>query len=238
MAGTDEDALRRRLYAPDATDSDVARYVAIAPPLPDALPEPATAPPRRRHGLALAGAGLIGAALLGVLAATLAGGSVAAPRPSARVTPTPPVDAVLTTATSRDTFVASLDDGDAAGLAPYFLAHPESLPGPLRTTTRADSDEYHGSKDTAITLDPSPAALRGGRLTVVIVAARDTELRWNATAEGDGRLVNVPGAARVLHLTAGVPVSATVRYSGEAPSTLVVIDRADVPWGALVTFTN
>ena len=241
------DDLRRRLYGPDASAEDVARFEA-ARVEPDAASDPPDAPrpPRRGRRAAFSGAVLAGAVL--AVAIALAVGAVlgrptARPTASASASPSPTIveGQLPVAAGARAVFVSALASGAKAGLLDSLSAHPNLLPPELRTVGRADSIEYSGDGPTTLALSPSALAERGGRATVILVLARTGAYAWRATRvavradhSGPEPVVASFGGAT----EAGAPVTATFGYDRGAPSRLAVRVAGGTRWGAVVVFTD
>lgn len=232
------DALRRRMYAPGATEDDVRRYRLASAPVP--VSTPGRAPglkervrPRRRGRPAwwwmapIAAAVAVGAIGLGAVRQD------AAPRPA----PTP----VVVPAAARDRFVADLRYGAATRISDYFVAHPDRLPTVLTAAHRAEVGQLAAVGPGALDLYPSAIAESGGRLTVVVVAAADAPMRWSATR--DARTRGVPARPVVVassagSLTAGLPAAATTAYRSGAPTRIHVDLPAGVHWAAFAALTD
>lgn len=249
---TDEErlaALRRRLYAPGATDEDVAAYRAVARPArpaDDAVPPAGRAAdaggPSRRAAVVVLGAVVVGgAALLGTVRL------VAGERPRPTASPAPTRDPRLTSAVlpasaaTRDRFAAALQGGESAGLLDYLYGHPSYLPAAMRAYGRADSTEYAGQGTSTIALAPSRDADRGGRFTVVLVADRAASFSWRAERLAERNDRSGPVVAMATHagtLRAGEPASCTLAYDDGAPSRLAVYVDETVKWGAVAVFTD
>ena len=246
----DHDALRRRLYRADATEEDRSRYAAlssrVAPPQvvgeveqEDRADAEAPAAKRPRRVLvpvaaALAVAAVVALAWIGTRA------SAPAPHPEASIA-APGAQVLAVTRAERSVLVTGLQHGGDAGLGAYFFAHMENRPPILQTPGRAETLEYHGTGSGTVDLAPSAAALHGGRMTVVIVLANDTRVRWRADRLGDpaGRPATwQPVVARAADLRAGVPVVATIAYAAPPPTRLVMRLPEGVRWGAAVVFTD
>ncbi|MBW4040863.1 MAG: hypothetical protein HIU86_01875 [Acidobacteria bacterium] len=246
---TDLDGLRRRLFGPDASAEDVARYEEAAGG-PTRVPPP-SGPERPRTGaprVAVAVAALVVVVALGVGvgvgAGAVAGRTSAAPTTSA--TSRAPTSSVLLAqlpapASARSAFERSLAAGRGSGLLAYLSAHPDLLPPAIRTVGRADSTEYSGDGTTTLSLSPSALAERGGRVTVILVLARTGRYLWRsirvpATADrvAAGAAVTSAGG----QVQAGAPVAGTFTYGRGAPARLTVVVADGTRWGAAVVFTD
>lgn len=232
------DVLRRRLYAPGVTAEDVARYEAVAGLQAEPADEAsAPEPPRRPRRLVVVGAAVLAAVVL-------AGSGVALVRTSARpVVPTPTaspastvpevIDARIPVAAStRAGLAARLRAGRSAGMLDLVEADPGLRPPQLLTVGRAASTEYSGTGPTALRLDPSALAERGGRATVIVVLAATGGYTWRAD-RGD-RLI----AAHASAAQAGAPMASTFAYGPGAPDRLLLLVPDRARWGAVVVFTD
>jgi hypothetical protein len=253
----DLDALRRRLYAPDVTADEVERYRALAgdqaadgEPLPDAgAPQddgrPARPAPRRRRALLAALATFVVVALAGIgVAATSRPHPGPTPSPSETRSPLPIRssfdDSIVALPTPvRASFVAALKAGRSAGVLRYFYDHPDQLPAQLRTPGRADSYERFGVNTAIVFLSPSPAAQKGGRLTVAVTldAAAAVQLRAIRADSGMQSFIERldDGAVRGIP---GLPMVRTVVYDGEAPTVLELTVPKGVRWDVVAVFTD
>lgn len=239
------DALRRRLYRAGASAEDVARYRALLAAQPGPHPtEPRTAGrPSARRALAARAAVL---ALIGGLA--LAALTLRAPGPRGEAVttpaprrPAPSAVALAVPASARTAFVSRLEAGRGAGVADWFEDHPESRPAQVTTLSRAATEEHHGTGSAEVLLEPSALADRGGRMTVIVTLADDGVVRWRAlrTAERtDHSPYAQEVAVRRTPQTAGLPISATVVYAGDAPARLRVEAASGLPWDVVVVFSD
>jgi hypothetical protein len=245
------DDLRRRLYGPDASAEDVARY------------EAATArsgPALERLDRVDQAARRTGAPVLVVVAVTalvvgVAVGRVLLPAAPAAV-PTRSVSAgastgaataaiigadVPTPASDRAAFVSALRSGRQAGMLDSFFGDPDRLPPQLRTVQRAASTEFRGSGPGTLPLSPSALAERGGRMTVIVVLDRAGDYWWRASRAvpaAKGADVERDVAADGGGAQAGAPVAGTFHYGRGAPTSLSVVVAAGTRWGAVVVFTD
>ena len=247
------DALRRRLYAPDVTEAEVAAYRAAVEGRPAAEAPaqehraPTTGRRRRVRGRALGtgAAALLIAAGIAVLVtvhplAALTGAAVS-PSPSASARPKLIEGTIPTSVASRARFVSSLQGGREPGLLEYLYEHRTYLPPEISTPRRLASTEYAGQGSSTIALDPSDLTQAGGRVTVFLVLDRPATYSWRAqrAARPDDpsgpvlELAEQAGSNR-----AGEPTTTTFRYSGRAPTRLAVYTDETVKWGAVVVFTD
>jgi hypothetical protein len=247
------DALRRRLYAPDVTEAEVAAYRAAAErqaeaeaPAHEHRSRPArAAAPHGHRALVGGGAGLLVAAGIAVLVTThpLAAFTRAAPSPTASVSTLPRLieGEVPTSIASRAEFVSALQGGREPGLLEYLYEHRTYLPAAISTPRRAASTEYAGQGSSTLALDPSDLTQAGGRVTVFLVLDRPATYSWRA--QRSAQLQDPSGP--VLELAeqagsnrAGEPTTTTFRYEGRAPTRLAVYTDETVKWGAVVVFTD
>ncbi|GAA4741762.1 hypothetical protein GCM10025783_11220 [Amnibacterium soli] len=247
------DALRRRLYAPDVTEAEVAAYRAAAAQqqevgavasAPARRARTTTSPrtPRRRTALIAGGAALLVAAASTVLVTThplagLTASSSPSPSPLARLIE----GEVPTSLASRSEFVASLQGGREPGLLEYLYEHRTYLPQAISTPQRAASTEYAGQGSSTIALDPSSLAQDGGRVTVFLVLDRAATYSWRAQRiaqrnDRSGPVLEL--AEQAGRNRAGEPTTTTFRYDGRAPTRLAVYTDETVKWGAVVVFTD
>jgi hypothetical protein len=237
------DELRRRLYGPDASAEDVARYEAAAGDAAGTEAEGVSESPARRvpqgRWIAVSGGVLavVGALAVGVVA----GRPSAAPTPSAAPASGVIVAQLPAPAPARTTFEEALVAGGNSGLLDYVYRHPELLPPAILTVGRADSTEYSGEGTTTLSLSPSALAERGGRVTVILVLARSGKYEWRSirvagTSAGfaSGSAVTSAGG----EAQAGAPVAGTFSYGRGAPSRLTVVVADGTRWGAVVDFTD
>ncbi|WP_147392065.1 hypothetical protein [Amnibacterium setariae] len=253
------DALRRRLYAPDVTEADVAAYRAAQARAEDA---PAAHPVRavrrtspaaasaarpevsRRTALVAAGGGAaaIAAAVVVLTGRPFAGLVAQDARPAPTATARRIGAAVLPASLgTRRRFVAALQGGGQAGLLEYLYGHPVLLPASMRSYARADSTEYSGQGTTTIALAPSRLAEAGGRFTVVLVTDRAATFSWRAERIAERNDRSGPVVLVGSHAgsgRAGEPTSFTFAYDVGAPLRLVVYTDETVKWGAVVAFTE
>ena len=224
----DGEALRRRLYRPDAAEEHVAAYLAAAPAV---APPTAGAPPHRRP---VRGRLVAGAAVLAALAAAVAIGRAApatAVRPApaqaaARVAAPPPTPLPTSAvdAAARAAFVRKVAVGGDAGLVLWWDGGPGLV-------------EVHGAGSATI---PIPVARTGraGHLTILLVLGADGTAGWTTArfVIHDDRTIHLaPTAGATGGLRAGIPTAARVDYpAGGRPQRLVLQVPANAQWGAAV----
>lgn len=250
------DALRRRLYAPGATEADITAYrTAIEQdeePTDQPIADVARPAVRRRRAVAwaaVAAAAVLVVAALGVTAVAQLrplAGETERPDATTATTGAPEAEAeaegtIPTSAAVRLAFVRALRSGRTPGLLNYVFEHPEYRPSTLRTTGAAASNEYSGQATHTIALDPPSSTANGGWMTVIVLLDSDTPFSWQAERidqrdDRSGPVVPVGshrGSAR-----AGVPISATIPYTGAAPTRLAVFVDESVRWDVVVVFPD
>ncbi|HEY0374534.1 MAG TPA: hypothetical protein VGC94_07045 [Amnibacterium sp.] len=238
------DHLRRRLYAPDVSAAEVERYRELAGEgRPDPAPAAAPAASRRRPVLVAAAAAVV-VAVAGIGAFATARPHPA-PIPVPAITPTPiPVQSssddstVAVPAAVRTSFVSALQAGRSAGLLRYFYDHPEMIPAQLRTPRRADSYERFGSNTATVFLSPSPAAQKGGQVTVAVTLDRAARVQLRAVRADSGMQSFVERLDDGTRGIPGVPMVRTVVYDGEAPTVLELTVPKGVHWDVVAVFTD
>lgn len=246
MEREDAEALRRRLYAPGASDEDLDRFRSSggvepavrtgrsAPPPPEptaaAAPVAVRAPARRRRTV------LVVAAVVVLIAGGLGAVRLLAdPGPTAPA-PTP----VAMAAQDRRDVEDYLAAGDYAGISAFLVTH-RALPQ-LQDATRNDIVERMGTGDAVVTLSPVPPQAVSGRATVLLVIggggrAGWTTLRREVDSTGEQRYV--PQVRREGFQQSGLITTHTYRYTaGNRPVELRVAVPPGVRWGAAVVFTD
>ena len=235
------DDLRRRLYGPDASAEDVARYEALTTAPETTLPEAEQPParPRRRRSAVVAGGAVVAAVVVGIGIGVVAGRPAPAPTPSST---SGVLEAALPApAPVRSAFERALGAGGDAGLLTYLYAHPTVLPPAILTVGRADSTEYSGEGTTTLSLSPSALAERGGRATVIIVLAQSGRYSWRTVRVAGTNPRFAAGAAVTSEsgqAQAGAPTAGTFSYGRGAPSRFTVDVADGTRWGAVVVFTD
>jgi len=234
----DAEALRRRLYAPGASEADVERFLAAeavlvagpepSPPLEEALPAGA---PRRRP---LVVAVLVLVALLAVLAFAAARGAAGAR--DAEVPPTP----LRMTEADRQDIANAFAGGSSAGIAAFLVTH--RAPPALRTATRFFTEEHVGIGTATVDLEPAPAEAFSGRATVMLVLEQPGRVAWSAfrrqvDAAGEQRLVLQ--RQRGGDLDGEQLTSDTFRYaSGDRPVQVRIQAPPGARWGFAVVYSD
>ncbi|WP_375400496.1 hypothetical protein [uncultured Amnibacterium sp.] len=239
--------LRRRVYEPDASEEDRARYRAAVeyrdryasaalPQTPDpsldqsAAPPPPPPPPPRRRRLRQATVGVL---LLVVAAVAVVVGfpRAAGPRDTAPAT-------VRVDAPERSELLQNLAAGKVAGISAYLLTH--SSLSALRTATRFVTTEWRGKGSRTITT-PS-ASGQHGRVTVLLVLATGAHAEWSAvrtSRDGVGRMRLVVLATRSGDQQAGIPTTATFPTTTQGgPDRLLIVVPRGVQWGAEMVLTD
>jgi membrane-associated protease RseP (regulator of RpoE activity) len=257
MGADDElDALRRRLYSPDATDADRAAFAAaeaatraepepvptsvLAPPPPPPPGPPARPLPTRWRLVAIGGATVL--VLVGVTAVAVGHPFAPGPVVSSAV-PSPAlsvIGSIAVPASAQAAFIRDLRAGRDPGLLAYLDAHPATLLQQLRAAGRTDTTGVAGVGPTTLNLAPQ-VPKDAGHITLVLVTEAAVHFQWTPTTLADANdrsgperpVANDDGAA-----VAGEPVAGSVAYSGGVPSRLTLIVPAGVHWGAVVVYTD
>jgi len=238
----DPDDLRRRLYRPDATPEDLERFRA-ANPGPEAADPPATLPSTagRRTPILVAAALLVGCAVAAVSIGTTTHPQPVRTASTPLASPAaPPGSTLAIPASDRAAFVRSLRAGRPAGLLPYFLTHPDARPAIIRTVTRADSEEHFGEGSTAIALDPSSAALKGGRFTVVLTVDRPVTaaMTLDHVDSHSPQGLAIKLVLDPVHADPGLPAVVSLEYEGAGLNTVRLTVPVGVHWDLVADFTD
>jgi hypothetical protein len=248
MVREDAEELRRRLYAPGASDADRDRYEAVgaatkaapAEPVPvrvapaeaEAAPPPPAAPVRRRRvGPLIAGAAVVVALLVGgVTAARLAADG----RPSGPA-PTP----VAMSDEDRRSVQENLTLGNYAGIAAFLVTHRVLA---LGNPSRVETVEKMGVGNGTVRLSPVPPQTVRGRATVLFVTAGSAQAGWTTLrreVDPSGEQQFVRQVERSGFQQGGQITTHTYRYkSGDRPVELRITVPDGVRWGAAVVFTD
>jgi len=245
------DDLRRRLYTPHATPEDVERYVALAhesEPEPEPEADAPSRPPRLPFRLLLGIAS--GSAVLAATAVLATGphpdphpAPVGAPAPASTPASTPSAvaadDQVAITlpASTRAAFVTHLRSGRAAGLLPYFWAHPGAVPSQVRTGGRGDAEEHVGAGSGIFGITPDASAQHGGRLVLAVIVDRATTVDLQVVRADSGMQTFIERLDGGVPATPGQPIVRTVVYDGEPPTILEVTLPKGVHWDVVTAFT-
>ncbi|MGT2427129.1 hypothetical protein [Amnibacterium kyonggiense] len=223
------DALRRRLYRPGSTESDVLRYLAERSDVaPDAPPETVPALPRARIRRLLPAAALTATAAAAVaVALVVPPGRPPAPRPSA-----------LGSATSSPAPVLVQDIGDGDTLTVPRRASSTGVPAAVAVDGAAVvGQRFAGSGNALLVIDPPRGSTRGGVATVAVTAAGPVPVAWRALAPVyRGRWIPVSAVLARGSSTgpAGAIAPRSFRYAAAPPSRVAVIAPAGVRWSVVV----
>ncbi|MFD1722084.1 hypothetical protein [Amnibacterium endophyticum] len=205
------DALRRRLYRPDASDADRARYDALRSRLetrPSTTAE-APAPRPRPSRRVLLGSALVGALL--VVAAVLS--ATTAPEPA-------PTDSRLPSSVVTP---PAPDPAQATPVAVQVAGEGGAVTG----------QRFHGVGPAVVPLITGEAPLTGGRLVVVLTADSASPLGWTAL---DPRSIGSgPSTPRVVASSpsrprSGIGTPETATYDGAPPPQIAIDARDRTAW--------
>ena len=187
---------------------------------------------------------LAGCALAAVAIGTTSHPATQATTTPAATTPTapaaPPGSTLTIPASDRAAFVRSLQAGRSVGLLPYFLAHPDARPAIIRTVTRADSEEHAGEGAKAIALDPSSAARKGGRITLVLTVDRPVTagLTLDHVDASSPQGLAIKLDLDPVHADAGLPAVVSLEYEGAGINTVRLTVPPGVHWDLVADFTD
>lgn len=240
MVRDDAEALRRRLYAPGASEADVDRYrvvepapVRTAPAPPPPEPDEAAIPLSTRRRLLLP---LVALALVAAVSGGIAIARATGARPTAVLAATP----IPMTTEDRQDIESTLAQGNSGGIAAFLVTH-RATPA-LRTATRLYTLEHAGVGDGTFELTPVPAEAFQGRATVLLVLEQGGEARWTALrrqVDPSGEQQDVAQRTRGGEQAAGVLTTDTFRYaSGDRPVELRVQAAPGARWGVAVVFSD
>jgi hypothetical protein len=232
----DAEVLRRRLYAPGASATDVARYRDLgAVPTGPHPADPVRAPRRRSHAL-----------LVPLVVLALIAGGVGVARVAAHDTAAPFVAVVLPPtriplpSADRESVRDALASGDDVAVAAFLGAH--RAPPALATATRSQLVEQSGTGSATVDLDAGSAATFQGRATVLLVLDRSAEVGWTTfrRAVDDAGLRTLERQQRRRGTQeAGGLTADTYRYSsGDRPVEIRVDAPSGVRWAVEVVFTD
>jgi len=237
------DALRRRLYAPDASPEDLERYRAVEQTATDTT-EVAPGLAAGGRGRILPVAGVLVA--LGVAAVGLALGTRTptvtpslAPAPTAAL-PLQVVaeyEALSIPPAVRSAFVDEVRRGHPIGLQQYFTDHPASQPRQVVNGLRENSVERAGSGSAVLDIPTAGAASDGGQLTIVLTVDRATTAQWSLVAQGnrdDGEWVPLDD----VQGQPGLPAVASLPYTPLRPTRVAITVPAGVHWDLMTIFTD
>lgn len=223
------DALRRRLYRPEATDADRQRYAAAsAAAVLESEPDAATAdrPPEEAARRPRWGAVVVAVALAGLAGVGI--GQHLAPR--AAETARPSAAPVL-----RQDF----ED------APTFAVHMRGVSGPVSVATSIRGtpvlgQQFEGRGRAVVPVDLLPGSFDGGRAMVVLTAAQPTPTAWEALGLVNGNDVSAFPVVMARGTADPGRIVATPSmfvYPGAAPGRIAVEAPDDVRWTLVVAAT-
>lgn len=240
--------LRRRVYAPGATDADRAEYqrvldgvsrrVAPRPASPVSAPGPGEAAPapsraawRRAPLLLVAATALVVVAALAIPAGLT---------PPARSEPVPAPTRLDVRAPQRSRLLENLDAPRWAGIGAYIRNHRAETP--FRGSTYYLPFEHWGTGSRTIALKLPNDVPTVGRATVVLVVREPARVGWTLTALRPYLRADDPSNVldrRRGEAETGRPLFATVPYgSATVPTTLRIEVPPGVRWGAAVVLSD
>jgi len=223
------DALRRRLYRPDATEADRQQYAAASAARvlePESAPEaPGTtaAPPARRPRW--------GAVVVAVALAGLAGIAI-----GQRLAP-PAVE------TARPTAAPVLQQDFEDG--PRFAVDTKGVTGPTAVATNVHGtavvgQQFEGHGPAVVPVELLPGSFDGGRAMVVLTAAQPAPTAWRALrllTRNDFSSFPVVMAHGTADPGQIVATPSTFIYPGAAPARIAVEAPDSVRWTLVVAAT-
>lgn len=223
MDPVEAEALRRRLYAPEATEEDRRRYAVVAPPVRDVRPVP-----RRRPRVPVAVV-LVAAVLVAVGGAALTGRLA---RPDA------------TDAPRANTTAAPIA---APTAAPSAAPTRSAISGPVeRVPVRIDGvaavgQRLRGEGQAVVPIDTSSASFRGGSVAVVLSSADGRPMGWEVrglvTRQDWSSYQQVIGRSAGADRR-GVPAAETTPYTGAPPLWIAVEAPAGAIWTLTIALTS
>ena len=239
------DALRRRLYAPDASPEDLERYRAAeqADPRPGpVIPVAGAAPARRGHLLGVAA--VLAALAVAAVGLALGTGTPSTP-PSLAPAPStaPPTqaladyEALSIPPAVRSAFVDEVRRGHPIGLQQYFTDHPLQQPRQVLSGLRENSVERAGTGSAVLDIPTSADAPGGGQLTLVLTVDRAATAQWSLVAQGnrdDGEWVPLDD----VQGQPGLPAVASLPYTPLRPTRVAITVPAGVRWDLMTIFTE
>ena len=212
MADDDLEALRRRLYAPGASEEDRRRYAAAAPAAGADATAPTPAGPRpaarRRRRAPLV--------LLAVVVVA-AGGALAAGRFAPVRTAAPTPSAVRSTAVPTSGVVSGTAQRIPVDVSGYATV----------------AQKLQGLGEARVPLDTTAAPSGRGPLVVVLTSTDRRPIGWWALRfghVGDARTVPVVIGSGAPKARTGVPTVESSDWTGAPPQTVAVRAAAGVPW--------
>lgn len=215
MDPVEAEALRRRLYAPDATEEDRRRYAVVAPAAPDLQPAP-THRPRVPVGMVVVAAILVAAAAA-ALTGRLARSDVAdPPRAIATAAPT------------------------AAPTQPVISGPAERVPVQIDGVA-AVGQRLRGEGQAVVPIDTSSASFRGGSVAVALSSADGRPMGWEVrgliTRQDWSSYEQVIGRSAGADRR-GIPAAVTTPYTGAPPLWIAVQAPAGASWTLTVALTG
>lgn len=215
MDRVEAEALRRRLYAPEATEEDRRRYAAAAPAVQAVRPVP-----RRRPRVPIA---------VVVLAAVLvAAGGAALTGRLARPDATDAPRAIVTAAPS------------SAPTPPVISGPVEQVPVRIDGVA-AVGQRLRGEGQAVVPIDTSSASFRGGSVSVVLASADGRPMGWEV--RGLVTRQDWSSYQQVIGRSAGAdrrgdPTAVTTPYTGAPPLWVAVEAPAGAIWTLTVALTS
>lgn len=213
MDPVEAEALRRRLYAPEATEEDRRRYAVVAPAVRDVRPAP-----RRRPRVPVA--------VVVVAAVLVAAGGAALTGRLARSDVTDPPRAIA--------------ERTAAPTQPVFSGPAERVPVRIDGVA-ATGQRLRGEGQAVVPIDTSSASFRGGSVAVVLSSADGRPMGWEVralvTRQDWSSYQQVIGRSAGADRR-GVQTAVTTPYTGAPPLWVAVEAPAGAIWTLTVAFTN
>jgi hypothetical protein len=213
VADDDLEALRRRLYAPGASEEDRRRYAAAVPATRADTTAPAPGGPRpaaRRRGR-------VPLVLLAVVVVVAAGGALAAGRFAPVRTAAPTPSAVRSTADPSSGIVSGTAQRVPVDVSGYATV----------------AQKLQGLGEARVPLDTTAAPRGGGRLVVVLTSTDRRPIGWWALRfghVGDARTVPVVIGSGAPKPRTGVPMVESTLWAGGPPQSVAVRAAPGVPW--------
>jgi hypothetical protein len=221
-SGAALEALRRRVYGPDATDEDRRAYAALVDaPAPEAQEEPPIAEEptqprtrrRRRFPILIGAAGV--AVVVGLVAVATSVARTEAPRPAA----TPSATSIWLGA-ARPT----------AGPSPTPLVLP-------KTSGVVDGQQIAASGSAIVPLRSDDVPRRAGRLVVLLSSSDPSPVGWVAERPRAGSRSGLEQVAiDPPALRQGTVAPRAVSYTGAPPTRIVVRAPEGTGWTLTVAF--
>lgn len=230
--GAHLDALRRRLYRPDATDADLREYLAervAATPGPEQ--EAAEPPPRPSHRVPLILAG-VGAAVVAVVVV----GAVGLRQAEDTALPAVPTAAASSAPTAAPS-EAVVDVGDGQVLTLDGVAPTRTAVGTTVRDRRVIGRRFEGRGNAVVRLDPPVGSWDGGRVSVQMTSNGPSPVAWRAllrVTRTDWTTYPVVLARGLVPEQSGAAVPSTFLYPRNPPTEIAVAAGRDVPWTLVV----